>query len=69
MWIYLSTFAVSIGLTACGEISYKKKNKIGYVVCLVLAVLLVTLLAGVRDTTVGTDGESYRWWVADAENY
>lgn len=68
MWIYLGAFGLSIALTFWGETLRKKENRAGCAACMVLAVLLVTLLAGVRDTTVGTDGEAYRWWVWDAEN-
>ncbi len=46
----------------------EKKNTAGCAACLILAVLAVAVLAGVRDFTVGTDGDAYRWWVWDAEN-
>lgn len=68
MWIYLGVFGLSIALTFCGESLRKKKNTAGCAACLILAVLAVAVLAGVRDFTVGTDGDAYRWWVWDAEN-
>lgn len=66
MLIYLGTFAVSIGLAAYGEALSKKENKRGFVGCLVLAVLVVVLLASLRDVPVGTDGVAYQRWIRDA---
>ena len=69
MWIYLGTFAVSIGLTVYGESLYKKKNKIGFAVCMMLAVLLVAVLSGVRDFSVGTDTDIYSGWIWATRTY
>lgn len=66
MLIYLGVFGVSIALTFYGEYLRKKENRAGWVVCIVLAVLLVSVLAGARDLSVGTDSLAYSWWVDDA---
>lgn len=66
MLMYLAAFAVSIGLAACGEGLYQKKNQKGGVACLVLAVLVAALLAGLRDVSVGTDSVVYEWWFNSA---
>lgn len=68
MLMYLAAFAVSIGLAACGEGLYQKKNQKGGVACLVLAVLVAALLAGLRDVSVGTDSVVYEEWFRYAWN-
>lgn len=68
MLIYLGTFGASIALTFYGEHLRKKENRAGWVICVVLAVLLVSVLAGARNVTVGTDGASYATgWVWEAQ--
>ena len=68
MLIYLGTFAVSVGIAAYGEhLRTKKNNEKGFYLCLALAVLVMAVLAGLRDPSVGTDSVVYEEWVADAK--
>lgn len=66
MLIYLLVFGVSIGLTVYGEYLNKKENRKGFYLCMIFAVLLVVLLAGLRAVPVGTDGPAYERWVYNA---
>lgn len=66
MLIYLLVFGGSIGLTVYGECLNKKGNRKGFYLCMILAVLLVVLLAGLRAVPVGTDGPAYERWVYNA---
>lgn len=68
MLMYLAAFAVSIGLAACGEGLYRRKNAKGGAACLALAVLVAALLAGLRDVSVGTDSVVYEEWFRYAWN-
>ena len=62
MLIYLGTFAASVGIAAYGEhLRTKKNNEKGFYLCLALAVLVMAVLAGLRDSVV------YEEWVADAK--
>lgn len=68
MLIYLGTFAVSVGIAAYGEhLRTKKNNEKGFYLCLALAVLVMAVLAGLRDPSIGTDSVVYEGWVADAK--
>lgn len=69
MLIYLLVFGVSIGLTVYGEYLNKKGNRKGFYLCMIFAVLLVVLLAGLRAVPVGTDGPAYERWVQKAAEY
>lgn len=66
MLIYLLVFGGSIGLTVYGECLNKKENRKGFYLCMIFAVLLVVLLAGLRAVPVGTDGPAYERWVYNA---
>lgn len=66
MLIYLLVFGGSIGLTVYGEYLNKKENRKGFYLCMIFAVLLVVLLAGLRAVPVGTDGPAYERWVYNA---
>lgn len=66
MLIYLLVFGGSIGLTVYGECLNKKGNRKGFYLCMIFAVLLVVLLAGLRAVPVGTDGPAYERWVYNA---
>ena len=66
MLIYLLVFGASIGLTVYGEYLNKKENRKGFYLCMIFAVLLVVLLAGLRAVPVGTDGPAYERWVYNA---
>ena len=67
MLIYLGTFAASVGIAAYGEhLRTKKNNEKGFYLCLALAVLVMAVLAGLRDPSIGTDSVVYEGWVADA---
>lgn len=66
MLIYLLVFGDSIGLTVYGECLNKKGNRKGFYLCMIFAVLLVVLLAGLRAVPVGTDGPAYERWVYNA---
>lgn len=66
MLIYLLVFGGSIGLTVYGEYLNKKENRKGFYLCMIFAVLLVVLLAGLRAVPVGTDGPVYERWVYNA---
>lgn len=68
MLIYLGTFAASVGIAAYGEhLRTKKNNEKGFYLCLALAVLVMAVLAGLRDPSIGTDSVVYEGWVADAK--
>lgn len=68
MLIYLGAFAVSVGIAAFGEhLRTKKNNEKGFYLCLALAVLVMAVLAGLRDPSIGTDSVVYEEWVADAK--
>ena len=68
MLIYLGAFAVSVGIAAYGEhLRTKKNNEKGFYLCLALAVLVMAVLAGLRDPSIGTDSVVYEEWVADAK--
>lgn len=68
MLIYLGAFAVSVGIAAYGEhLRTKKNNEKGFYLCLALAVLVMAVLAGLRDPSIGTDSVVYEGWVADAK--
>ena len=68
MLIYLGTFAASVGIAAYGEhLRTKKNNEKGFYLCLALAVLVMAVLAGLRDPSIGTDSVVYEEWVADAK--
>ena len=55
MLIYLGAFAVSVGIAAYGEhLRTKKNNEKGFYLCLALAVLVMAVLAGLRDPSIGT---------------
>ena len=59
MLIYLGTFAASVGIAAYGEhLRTKKNNEKGFYLCLALAVLVMAVLAGLRDPSIGTDSGS-----------
>ena len=63
MLIYLGTFAVSVGIAAYGEhLRTKKNNEKGFYLCLALAVLVMAVLAGLRDPSIGTDSVVYDGW-------
>ena len=66
MLIYLLVFGGSIGLTVYGEYLNKKEKRKGFYLCMIFAVLLVVLLAGLRAVPVGTDGPAYERWVYNA---
>ena len=54
MLIYLGAFAVSVGIAAYGEhLRTKKNNEKGFYLCLALAVLVMAVLAGLRDPSIG----------------
>ena len=60
MLIYLGAFAVSVGIAAYGEhLRTKKNNEKGFYICLALAVLVMAVLAGLRDPSIGTDSVVY----------
>ena len=60
MLIYLGTFAASVGIAAYGEhLRTKKNNEKGFYLCLALAVLVMAVLAGLRDPSIGTDSVVY----------
>ena len=64
MLIYLGTFAASFGVAVYGEyLKEKKNNRKGFYLCLALAVLIMAVLAGLRDPSVGTDSVVYERWV------
>ena len=68
MLIYLGAFAVSVGIAAYGEhLRTKKNNEKGFYLCLALAVLVMAVLAGLRDPSIGTDSVVYEGWVSDAK--
>ena len=53
MLIYLGAFAVSVGIAAYGEhLRTKKNNEKGFYLCLALAVLVMAVLAGLRDPSM-----------------
>ena len=53
MLIYLGAFAVSVGIAAYGEhLRTKKNNEKGFYLCLALAVLVMAVLAGLRDPSI-----------------
>lgn len=55
-------------LAAYGEhLRTKKNNEKGFYLCLALAVLVMAVLAGLRDPSIGTDSVVYEGWVADAK--
>ena len=61
MLIYLGTFAASVGIAAYGEhLRTKKNNEKGFYLCLALAVLVMAVLAGLRDPSIGTDSVCMR---------
>lgn len=63
MLIYLGAFAVSVGIAAYGEhLRTKKNNEKGFYLCLALAVLVMAVLAGLRDPSIGTDSVVYEEW-------
>ena len=57
--IYLITFGISCGLFVLSESKYLKKKKCLKVIFAVLAITVPSLLAGLRDSSVGTDVEVY----------
>ncbi len=61
MLIYLITFFLSYVLLRIGQ---NKKNKLQRNVCIIMAILLPSILAGCRDFTIGTDVLIYgnRWF-------
>lgn len=69
MLAYLGTFGISIGLTFWAESLQKKEKVKESALCLFLALLLVVLLAGLRDYTVGTDTLGYLKWIETAAKY
>lgn len=69
MLAYLGTFGISIGLTFWAESLQKKEKVKESALCLFLALLLVVLLAGLRDYTVGTDTLGYLGWIETAAKY
>ena len=63
MLIYLGAFAVSVGIAAYGEhLRTKKNNEKGFYLCLALAVLVMAVLAGLRDPSIGTDSVVRDGW-------
>lgn len=56
--IYTVVFLLSTIFVYCGERKFKKKSKY-YRVYLILGVLIVAVLAGVRDLSIGTDIRTY----------
>lgn len=69
MLAYLGTFGVSVGLTFWAESLQKKEKRKESIFCIFLALLLVVLLAGLRDYTVGTDTLTYLDWLNSAAGY
>lgn len=61
MFIYLITFALSYVLLRIGQ---NKKNKFQRKVCIIMALILPSILAGCRDYSIGTDVLIYgnRWF-------
>ncbi len=59
MYIYLLIFAIAIFLTYIAQLAFKeKKNSLGILLS-VCVITILSLLAGVRDNTVGTDVRVY----------
>lgn len=53
-----------MGIAAYGEhLRTKKNNEKGFYLCLALAVLVMAVLAGLRDPSIGTDSVVYEEWV------
>ena len=66
---YFVTFGISATFCAYGEyLSHRKKRKMGQFFIL-LAVLAVSILAGVRDLNIGTDIWTYGEWAFKAARY
>ena len=69
MLIYLGAFAVSVGIAAYGEhLRTKKNNEKGFYLCLALAVLVMAVLAGLRDPSIGTDSVVYEGWARRSDD-
>lgn len=63
MLIYLGAFVASVGIAVYGEhLRTKKNNEKGFYLCLALAVLVMAVLAGLRDPSIGTDSVVYEGW-------
>jgi len=66
MAIYLGTFFISFLLCWCGEKIIKRTPNKGLgIILLVLSVLLVSILAGLRDKTIGSDTFAYTTYFAE----
>lgn len=68
MLIYFGCFILSVIFSTYGENLIRKKQRLKGVICLALAVLVVALLAGLRDVSVGTDSVVYEEWFRYAWN-
>ena len=64
--VYLFCFGVS---TICVTISEKVNNKTCSRILQITGVVLLALLAGIRNASVGTDTHYYQTWFLDASNY
>ena len=66
MMIYIFSFTVSCLFLSCSEKKWCKNKLFGYILIL-LALLIPSVLAGLRDFSIGTDVELYgNIWFADA---
>ncbi len=68
--IYLLTFGISCGLFCIAELPQLKKNKYLYLLFAAAAIAVPSLLAGLRDSSIGTDVELYgNIWFKYANRY
>ena len=56
---YLFVFAISIFSTYLAQLCYNRNNKFLFVLFSAVAILTPALLAGFRDSGIGTDTEIY----------
>lgn len=65
MIIYICVFILSITFTYFAE---KSRNKINFILCSVVAILFPSILAGIRDSGIGTDTQVYvdsSWYIIE----
>lgn len=59
MLVYILSFAVTIFFTYCAEVSFKSRKKYIGIIVSIFAILVPSLVAGLRDYSIGTDVEVY----------
>ena len=65
MIIYICVFILSITFTYFAE---KSRNKINFILCSFIAILIPSILAGIRDSGIGTDTQVYvdsSWYIIE----